>query len=235
MAVEKLSISMLMKLTGLLALNLAVLRVIPVGLLGVPLFVYLFVVLDVALAHLLVFHRPLGVRHTVFLVLGILFSIAHVVYVNYLIRVGPAPDPSWSRILETAVHAYVSFTGDSRSLAWTRTEEFSIAEGFLASLIGLGLAWSLGLGFEWWLHVLRVDFNGRRWRGVVGASRGALFGLILAGVVLTGAEFAFSSMRVPSPGGTLMRLAVTLAFLLIGGELGWVIGRRTRDNAPGPG
>jgi hypothetical protein len=236
-AVEKLSISTLMRLTALLALNLAVLRVIPHGFLGVPMFVYMFAALNVALAHLLVFRRLLGVRHTVFFILGFLLSVAYTIYEHHLVMVWDAsrartPRPSPSRILETTVRAYVSSTGDSRPQSWMGTEEFRIAEGFLASLIGVGLAWSFGLGAERWLHIRGVDFKGRRWRGTVGATRAACFGLIVALMVLTGAELAFPSMLVPSPWGTRIRLAVALSFPLIGGMLGWVMGSRIRNDAP---
>jgi hypothetical protein len=224
-----------MKLTGLLALNLALLRAIPIELLGAPIFVYLIAALNLALVLLLIYRRPPGVRHTLFLASGFLLFIAHALYVNHLVRVGPLPDPAWPRILERAVLAYESFTGDFRPVAWTRRPGFRTAEGFFTSLIGLGLAWLIGLGFEWLLRVRRVDFNGRGWRGTVGASRGVLFGLILSAVVLIGLEVAFSSMRIPSSGGTLVRLAVLLSFLLIGGVLGWVLGRRIRDDEPRPG
>jgi hypothetical protein len=231
-AVKKYSISTLMKLTGILALNLAVLRVMPVEFLGVALFVYLVAALDLALALLLVYRRPLGVRHTVFLLLGFLLIIAHAVYVDYQLRVNPAFDPTWPRILKAAVQTYASFIGEPRPQKWMRPREFEIADGFLVSSVGLALCWSLGLGFEWLLRVRRVNFNGRRWRGTVGAAEGATFGLFLAVVLMIGLEAGFSSMRKPSPAATLIRLAVTLSLLLIGGVLGWILGRRIRDDAP---
>jgi hypothetical protein len=97
-----------MKLTAIVAVNLALVRFAPAIAFRMPPFFFLLVLLDLALVQAVAFGRPLGTFYFTFLITGIVSTAAITVY---SVR-DSNPVPVSLHILDTAVQHYLAINGE---------------------------------------------------------------------------------------------------------------------------
>ena len=148
MSGRRVSIALIMKLTAIIALNLAMLRVVPVMLFQVPLALSLIVTIELALVQI-AFDRPLGTFYFTFLIVGIL-STGEITYLAF--RQSNAVRGSL-HILETAIQHYRAVQGQSRVIPLH--VEFPMlgdAERWLTCILALSPAWAAAALASWWMR-----------------------------------------------------------------------------------
>jgi hypothetical protein len=108
MAGTRVSIAVLMKLTAIVAVNLALIRFAPAIAFRMPPFLFLIVLLDLALVQAVALGRPLGTFYFAFLIAGVVSTAAITVY---SVRESN-PVPVSLHILDTAVQHYLALRGE---------------------------------------------------------------------------------------------------------------------------
>jgi hypothetical protein len=153
------SLSLLMKLVALIALDLAFLRFQPF-LPQSPLLLLALVTLDLIIIQYFILGRPLGTFHYTFLIVGLVASLSlHTFSFNSL------------HILETLIGLCQNPTWKLQPL-----ESLAIADRCLTSTLVLLLAWAAGLWVASQVR-LRQPRLGRRSRRIASFLQGALIGL----------------------------------------------------------
>lgn len=139
MASGRVSLALIMRLTVLVALNLALLRDLA-WMLRVPVFFFIVAAINVVLVQAVVLGRPLGVFHAAFLILGTVFAIVS----NVLIGLDPRPGTGPSLVLGTLIQGYRAITDDDRFSQFTNSPTSWEADCWVLNLLGLSLAWAGG-------------------------------------------------------------------------------------------
>jgi hypothetical protein len=110
----RVSIAVVMKLTAIIALNLAILRAAPsMLLLAAPVFLFVVIVLDLALVQAVTFGRPLRAFYFTFLFVGIFWTGV----ITVLVLRQSNTIAGSLRILETAIEHYRAVQGRSRVIS----------------------------------------------------------------------------------------------------------------------
>jgi hypothetical protein len=136
-----------MKLTAMIAFNLAVLRFVPLPILSIPIFVFLIVLLELAIVHAL-FGRPLRTFYFVFLLVGVLLTAM----ITYLFFGFTSMGPGSLSNLETAIKTRLGLTSQSNVIAlYSRIPNLAAADGFLTCLLAILPAWAAGLIAAKWM------------------------------------------------------------------------------------
>jgi hypothetical protein len=183
---ERLSTSVWMKLTALLALNFVLAREVPV-VLTVPVLLFLLAALDVVVVRVVILARPLAVRHAVFLAAGAVLFAGYTVWLTMAQGRGSPGVPT--NVLRRVARGYVALTGFPGTGAFTvtRSEALDLAGRGLASAGLLLAAWSVGLVVEQALK-RRSPAQGRGDDLVVdlvAVTQGVVVGFGLSAVVVT--------------------------------------------------
>jgi hypothetical protein len=157
------TLSLLMKLVALAALDLVFLRVHP-SLPQSALQLFALVMLDLVIIQYFILSRPLGAFHYTFLIVGLVASLAlHTFSFNSL------------HALETLIGLYQEITGDltwkERSLGY-----LAIADRCVTSILVLLLAWSAALWVASQVR-RRQPRPGRRSQLIASFFQGAIIGL----------------------------------------------------------
>jgi hypothetical protein len=175
------SLSLIMKLVGLIALDLAFLRVQPYRLQS-PLFLFALVTLDLVIIQTFVLGRGLGPFHYTFLVVGLVASLTlHMFFANGLFH--------GIRGMPTSRQSPGSLT---------------IADRCVTSMLGLLLAWATGL----W--VARRPPIRLPWR-ITSFFQGAMIGLGVFTVVLVTFNYSTQASALFTPGQFACLLGLGLA------------------------
>ncbi len=219
MSAKGISIAFTMHLTALVALDLTLLRILPVILESPPL-LYAFVVFNLVFVQALALARPLNAFHYAFIVVGLVSSVLTTLSAfNYTRR-----EVGSLYILEALVKRYRAARGESQvvspyfEFAW-----LGQAERFLTSLLGLSPAWVAGIIAT---RLIRRKNREKSRRGLEIATflQGALIGL---GVYAVGITFVFG-LGIGGPaslsaGWYADRVAQALCPILGGiGALRWI-------------
>ena len=187
MSSKRISIAVVMKLTAIIALNFAVLRLVPEMRAGFPSSVFAIVMINLLLVQAVALGRPLRAFHYTFLIVGFLSTGVIIALVFSISR----PVPGSLRILEAAIQHYRSVRGQNRVISpLVEFPMLPIAEAWLACILGLLPAW---------VAAVLVSWSMRRWcrlttewgRIAAGFLKGALigFGLFCLGVTLANSFF----------------------------------------------
>jgi hypothetical protein len=212
-------ISLVMKLTALIAVNLALLLEGPVILLSPPLLFFL-VMLDLVLVQSVILGRPLHDFHYTFLIVGLVASIV----LSFLAYYNAPPGKVGSlRILETLIGTYLQVTA-SPPLNRQALEYLAIAERCVTSTLGLLLAWTAGLLVAR-LARLRQPRSGKLGRRIASFLKGTLIGPVVFTAIVSLLD---CYGPVPPPLGQHLRWLGLATSLLLGG-LAVVIFESRRD------
>jgi hypothetical protein len=171
---KRVSIALAMRLTVIVALNLAMLRAVPdMSFFLIPPIFFGIVLLDLALVLPVVFGRPLGTFYFTFLIVGVLSTSVITVLAAML---SSAP-PLSLHILETAIQHLRAARGQSRVVSLY--DEFPMlvaAELWLTCILSVLPAWAAATLASWWLRRRRRRTS--KWgQTVVAFLQGALIGL----------------------------------------------------------
>ncbi len=206
-----LSIALVMRLTALVALNLAVLRVMPV-IPESPPFLFSLVVLDLVLVQAVALGRPLRAFHYTFLIVGVL-STGLITALAFRVS---RPVMGSLHILETLIQWYRAARGEtgviSLHMEFPRLEA---AERWVTGTIGLVPAWAAGVMASRCMRRGRPP--GRRGRDIAAFLQGALIGL---GFFSAGFSLAYGfglGLPVPHTAGWHVLRAVTATCPVLGG------------------
>ena len=185
MSSKPFSIAVVMKLTAIIALNLAVLRLVPEMRAGFPPCVFAIVMINLLLVQIVALGRPLRAFHHTFLIVGLLSTGVLIA----LAFTESSPVPGSLRILEAAIQHYRAVRGESRVIS--PLIEFPMlrtAEAWLACILGLLPAWAAAVLASW---SMRRGFRlTSEWSRIVAAFlKGALIGL---GFFCLGVTLAYS-------------------------------------------
>jgi hypothetical protein len=146
---RRVSIAVVMKLTAIIALNLAVLRVVPEMLAAIPPSVFAIVMINLLLVQTVALGRPLRAFHYTFLIVGFL-STGVIIALAFS---KSSPVPGSLRILETAIQHYRAVRGQSRVISpLIEFPMLSTAEAWLACILGLLPAWAAAVLASWSMH-----------------------------------------------------------------------------------
>ncbi len=174
---KRVSIAVVMKLTAIIALNLAVVRLLAdvLWVLTVPPVLFLTMLLNLALLQAVAFGQPLRTFYFTFLIVGILTTGAITVLAS---RRPWQPEKTWGtlHILETTVQHYRTIRGQSPVTALhIESPGLAAAEQWITYiLVGL-LPASAAVLASWWMH--RRGRRRNNWgQAVTGFRRGALIG-----------------------------------------------------------
>lgn len=216
MSGRSVSIAFGMKLTALVALNLAALRLVPFTPQSPPLLLAL-VTLNIVIVQTLLLRRALGAFHYTFIVVGLVSTLATsvLVYVRQ-----PGPNVGSLHVLETLLRWYREVRGDRRKNV--RIDLALIeAERCVTSTLSLLPAWGAGL--------LAVGLERRGWRIKV------FFGGAVIGIAVLVLATTLSAMMwgVPAPQSTrwYAHVVATAACPLLGGLVGVVMSRSTHPGS----
>jgi len=178
---RRFSIAVVMKLTAIIALNLAISRVVPDKLFEAPPCLFLIVALDLALVQAVAFGRPLRTFYFTFLIVGVL-STGVVTALSFR-----SSNPMWGslHILEAAILHHRAVRGQSRVLSlYYEFPMLLTAERWLTGTLGLLPAWAAAVLASWWMG--RRYRRKSEWRQSVAAYlQGTLIGLGLFCVGVT--------------------------------------------------
>ena len=183
-SVGRVSIGILMKLTAIIAVNLALIRAVPDLLLfQAPPFLFLIVVLDLALIQALAFGRPLRTFYFTFLIVGIVSTGV----VTALCTRDVRPPRLSLHILETAIQHYRAVRGESQAISpYIEYPWLTAAERCVTSMLALCPALVAAVLASRWMHrrCKRLNIRGQI---VAAFLQGALVGvglLYLPGLIL---------------------------------------------------
>jgi hypothetical protein len=176
-----------MKLTAIIALNLAVLRLVPEMRIAFPTSVFAIVMINLLLVQTVALGQRLRAFHYTFLIVGFISSAVTIALAFTISR----PVPGSLRILEAAIEHYRAVRGQSRVISpliefpMLRTDE-----AWLACILGLLPAWAAAALASW---SMRRRFRlTSEWRRIVAAFlKGTLigFGCFCLGVTLANSFF----------------------------------------------
>ncbi len=200
MSKQGVSLSLIMKLVALIALDLALLRVQPYRLQS-PLFLFALVTLDLVIIQTVILSRRLGPFHYTFLIVGLLASLTLHMFVNDGLFHGITATPTSRR--------------SSGSLA--------IADRCVTSTLGLLLAWATGL----W--VARRTPSSLPWR-ITSFFQGAMIGLGVFTVVLVTFNYSGRAPALLTPGQFAYLLGLGLAICPLLGGTAVLLLRGQRDS-----
>jgi hypothetical protein len=208
------SIGVVMKLTVIIALNLAAFRVLddPSIFLAPP-FLFLLVLLDHAIIQFFVFGRPLGTFYFTFLVVGVFSTAAGTAFAMMQSRQSV---PGSFYILEAAIQNLRAAPGQNRVISpYTEFPILATAERSLTSVLCFLPAWAAAAAASGWMR--RPYRRKSRWgQTVLGFFQGALVGLALSFPgVLVADWFLSSQKRQPQTAWIIPSWLITCA--LIGG------------------
>ena len=137
----------IMKLTAIVALSLALLRFVPTRVLEIPVFVFLTVALELAIAHAF-FDRPLRTFYFTFLIVGV--RLTGVITALPFNTSNPLPGSLPN--LEIAIRSRREVLPQSRILAlYTEYPMLADADGFVTCLFGLLPAWAVAVLASRWM------------------------------------------------------------------------------------
>jgi len=177
-----LSIALVMRLTALVALNLAVLRLMPV-IPESPPFLFALVVLDIVLVQAVALGRPLRAFHYTFLIVGVLSTGL----ITALAFRDSRPVIGSLHILETIIQWHRAARGETGVVSpHMEFPRLASAERWVTGTIGLVPAWAAGVIVSRRMRQGRPP--GRRGRDIVAFLQGALIGL---GFFAAGSTLAF--------------------------------------------
>ncbi len=184
---RRLSIAVVMKLTAIIAFNLAVLRLVPEMRAGFPPCVFAIVMINLLLVQIVALGRPLRAFHHTFLIVGLLSTGVLIA----LAFTESSPVPGSLRILEAAILHYRAVRGKSRVIS--PLIEFPMlptAEAWLACILGLLPAWAAAVLASWSMR-RRFRLTSKWSRIVAALLKGALigFGFFCLGVILANSFF----------------------------------------------
>jgi hypothetical protein len=184
---KRFSIAVVMKLTAIIALNFAVLRLVPEMRAGFPTSVFAIVMINLLLVQAVALGLPLRVFHFTFLIVGFISCGVTIALVFTISR----PVPGSLRILEAAIQHYRSVGGQSRVIS--PLIEFPMlrtAEAWLACILGLLPAWAAAVLASWSMR-RRFRLTSEWCRIVAAFLKGALigFGFFCLGVTLANSFF----------------------------------------------
>ncbi len=205
------SIALVMKLTALVALNLAVLRVMPV-IPESPPFLFALVVLDLVLVQAVTLGRPLRAFHYTFLIVGVLSTGL----ITALAFRTSRPVMGSLHILETLIQWHRAARGETRVVSLhMEFPMLAAAERWVTGTIGLLPAWAAGVMAS--RRMRRGRPPGRRGRDIAAFLQGALIGL---GFFAAGFTLAYGfGLRPPVPhtaGWHVLRAAMATCPILGG-------------------
>lgn len=188
----RVSIAGVMKLTAIIALNLAVLRVVPVMLADAPPFLFAIVVLDLVLVQAAGFGRPLRAFHYTFLIVGVVSTGV----ITALAFRQSNPAPGSLHILETAIQHHRAVRGQNRVISLDiEFPMLAAAERWVTCILGLLPAWAAAVLASWSMR--RGCRRKSEWgRSVAAFLKGALIGF---GLFSLGATLAYSCFGPWSP------------------------------------
>jgi hypothetical protein len=179
---RRFSIAVVMKLTAIIALNLAMRRVVPDMLFEAPPFLFLIVALDLALVQAVAFGRPLRTFYFTFLIVGVL-STGVVTALSFR---SSNPMLGSLHILEAAIQHHRAVRGQSRVISlYNEFPMLATAERWLTCTLGLLPAWAAAVLTSWWMR-RRCRRKGEWRQSVAAYLQGTLigFGLLCVGVTL---------------------------------------------------
>ena len=199
MSEQSVSLSLIMKLVALIALDLAFLRVQPYRLQS-PLFLFALVTLDLVIIQTFILSRRLGPFHYTFLIVGLIASLTLHMFFN---------------------------NGLFHGITGTRTSRqspgyFEIADRCATSTLGLLLAWATGL----W--VARRPPSRLPWR-ITSFFQGAMIGLGVFTVVFVTFNYSGQAAAVFTPGQFACLLGLGLAICPLLGGTAVLLLRSQRD------
>ncbi len=185
MSSQRFSIAVVMKLIAIIALNLAVLRVVPEMRAASPPSVFAIVMINLLLVQTVALGRPLRAFHYTFLIVGLLSTGVMIA----LAFSRSSPVPGSLRILETVIHHYRAIRVQSRVLSpLIKFLMLPTAEAWLACILGLLPAWAAAVLASWTMR--RPYRRKSEWGQIVAAFlKGALIGF---GFFCVGATLAYS-------------------------------------------
>lgn len=201
------SIAFVMRLTAIIALNLAVIRFVPGMLFQLLPFVFAIAVIDLVLVQAFGLGRPLGSSHYTFIVAG-LFSTAVVSIIAFN---QPIQRAGTLHILNDAILAFRAAIGEPPGTPPYRDWPLlAVADEYLTYVVAFVPAWAAGALVSRWMH--RRDGRPTRWGHRVAAfCQGALIGLgaFSIGVLTTAGAYAMNPWVIDP------RLALPLRYLFV--------------------
>lgn len=213
MPVRGVSIALAMKLTALVALNLAICRTLPF-IPESPPFLFVLVVLDIVLVQAVAFGRPLRAFHYTFLIVGV-FSTGLVTAFAFR---ASRPVIGSLHILETLIQWSRAARGETRIVSpYNEFQTLEAAERFVTGAIGLLPAWVVGLMASRFTQRRGQLPAGRSHLGIMAFFQGALIGFGFFAVGLTLAYAFRSTPPVSHTVGWHIQRAAMVVCPLLGG------------------
>ena len=227
----RLSIASVMKLTALVAVDLALVGGDTWWLLGIPVILILVVALNLALVQVFLLRRPLRAFHYTFMAVGMVSSIAFSVLVS---------DPNSLGVNVAIVWQHRGANG----VAWLARiyqedyHTFRTILGLGAGFLTLLTAWASGLLVAWVMR-RRCQRLGGEARSSAPVVAGALAGFGLATISSHGLFSALRKAPVPFSRSWYAFLGSLAAGAFLGGLAVWLSrhsqGRVLKGPLPGPG
>jgi hypothetical protein len=212
---RRISIAVVMKLTAIIAVNLAVLRLLPeVWVFSLPPFLFMVMLLDLALVQTVAFGQPLRTFYFTFLIAGVLSTAVISVFAFNQ----PEPGQGKLHILETAIQYYGKFRGRGPVIPpYIEFPMLATADQWITCiLVGVLPALTAVLA-SWWMR--RRSARKSEWgQGAAAFLQGALIGFgLYVGVILVFAFVLAPWLPTPPEALTYVYLAGLAASPLVGG------------------
>lgn len=226
------TISVLMGIVLLTAIDLAMLRMVPTELLRPPppILLFAFVALNLMVVQAVILRRPLRPRQATFLVVGLAYFVGLTAY-TVIYSPGVGRNHLAPLYLEFGLRLYRLITGDYQVFRLNNSAWFLQLELIVANAVGFLVAWGSGVGIE---RVLRGRPGRRMARLILAVGdffAGAVIGLFFQTLVVSLARIAGWS---PEPPPKFLMVSLSTMSIVLGGATMTILRRRRRARPARP-